>query len=86
VLEHDDPGLECGAPMRKMGRRAIRDAELFLQDVEVGADRRLGGKGQGFRGLTETFDRSRVTLAASATSRRSRRGRRTSSASRSRER
>ena len=67
VLEHDDPGLECGSPMRKMGQRAIPNAELFLQDVEVGADRRLGEEGQGFRGLMETFDRSRVTLAASAT-------------------
>src|SRR5215207_7358401 len=67
VLEHDDPGLACGAPMRKMGQRAIPSAELFLQDVEIGADRRLGDEGQGFRGLMETFDRSRVTLAASAT-------------------
>jgi acyl-CoA dehydrogenase len=67
VLEHDDAGLECGAPMRKMGQRAIPNAELFLQDVEIGADRRLGAEGEGFRGLMETFDRSRVTLAASAT-------------------
>ena len=67
VLEDGDPGLECGSPMRKMGQRAIPSAELFLQDVEVGADRRLGAEGQGFRGLMETFDRSRVTLAASAT-------------------
>ena len=32
----------------------------------VGEDRRLGEEGLGFRGLMETFDRSRVTLAASA--------------------
>ena len=67
VLEAGDQGLECGSPMRKMGQRAIPNAELFLQDVEVGADRRIGDAGQGFRGLMETFDRSRVTLAASAT-------------------
>jgi alkylation response protein AidB-like acyl-CoA dehydrogenase len=67
VLEDGDPGLACGSPMRKMGQRAILSAELFLQDVEVGADRRLGAEGQGFRGLMATFDRSRVTLAASAT-------------------
>jgi alkylation response protein AidB-like acyl-CoA dehydrogenase len=67
VLEADDQGLACGSPMRKMGQRAIPNAELFLQDVEVGADRRIGDEGQGFRGLMETFDRSRVTLAASAT-------------------
>ena len=67
VLERDDPGLTCGAPMRKMGQRAIRNTELFLEDVEVPADRRLGAEGEGFRGLMATFDRSRVTLAASAT-------------------
>jgi acyl-CoA dehydrogenase len=67
VLERDDAGLSCGAPMRKMGQRAIPNTELFLEDVEVGVDRRIGDEGQGFRGLMETFDRSRVTLAASAT-------------------
>jgi acyl-CoA dehydrogenase len=67
VLERDDPGHSCGAPMRKMGQRAIRNTELFLEDVEIPADRRLGAEGEGFRGLMGTFDRSRVTLAASAT-------------------
>ena len=51
VLERDDAGLSCGAPMRKMGQRAIPNTELFLEDVEVGADRRIGEEGQGFRGL-----------------------------------
>lgn len=67
VLERDDPGLTAGSPMRKMGQRAIPSVELFLEDVEISADRRLGDEGQGFRGLMKTFDRSRVTLAASAT-------------------
>ena len=67
VLERDDPGLSCGMPMRKMGQRAIVNTELFLEDVFVAEDRRLGDEGQGFRGLMETFDRSRVTLGASAT-------------------
>lgn len=67
VLEKDDPGLTWGTPMRKMGQRAIPNVELFLEEVEVDASRRLGEEGQGFRGLMETFDRSRVTLASSAT-------------------
>ena len=50
-----------------MGQRAIPNSELFLDDVELGEDRRLGEEGQGFSGLMQTFDRSRVTLAASAT-------------------
>ena len=67
VLEDGDEGFTCGPPMRKMGQRAIPSAELFLDDVRVGADRRLGAEGEGFRALMTTFDRSRVTLAASAT-------------------
>jgi len=67
VLERGDPGFSCGPPIRKMGQRAIRNTEVFLDDVEIAADRRLGAEGQGFRGLMATFDRSRATLAASAT-------------------
>ena len=67
LLHRDDEGLSFGAPMRKMGQRAIRNTELFLDDCFVADDRRLGEEGEGFRGLMHTFDRSRVTLAASAT-------------------
>jgi acyl-CoA dehydrogenase len=67
VLESGDEGLAWGPPMRKMGQRAIVNTELFLDEVRVPADRRLGDEGDGFRGLMQTFDRSRVTLGASAT-------------------
>ena len=67
LLEPGDDGFTCGPPIRKMGQRAIPSAELFLDDVFVPEDRRLGDEGQGFSGLMQTFDRSRVTLAASAT-------------------
>jgi acyl-CoA dehydrogenase len=67
VVQDDDAGLSCGPPIRKMGQRAIPNTELFLDDVFVADDRRLGEEGQGFTGLMQTFDRSRVTLAASAT-------------------
>jgi acyl-CoA dehydrogenase len=50
-----------------MGQRAIPNTELFLDEVLVAEDRRLGDEGEGFRGLMQTFDTSRVTLAASAT-------------------
>ena len=66
VLESDDAGLSFGAPMRKMGQRAIVNAELFLEDCFVPEDRRLGEEGQGFYGLMRTFDESRVGLGASA--------------------
>ena len=67
VLEDSDEGLRCGPPIKKVGQRAIPNAELFFDDLFVPDDRRLGAEGQGFSGLMHTFDRSRVTLAASAT-------------------
>jgi acyl-CoA dehydrogenase len=50
-----------------MGQRAIPNTELFMDEVFVSEDRRLGEEGEGFSGLMRTFDRSRATLAASAT-------------------
>jgi alkylation response protein AidB-like acyl-CoA dehydrogenase len=64
VLHRDDAGLSTGAPMRKLGDRGIINAELFLDDVFVPEDRRIGEEGKGFYGLMGTFDRSRITLAA----------------------
>jgi alkylation response protein AidB-like acyl-CoA dehydrogenase len=67
VVERADEGVSFGEPMKKMGQRAIVNAEMFLEDVELPADRRLGEEGQGFSGLMQTFDRSRITLGAAAT-------------------
>jgi alkylation response protein AidB-like acyl-CoA dehydrogenase len=67
VLEKDDPGFSIGPPIRKMGQRAIVNAELFFEDCFVPEDRRLGEEGEGFRGLMRTFDLSRITLGAAAT-------------------
>ena len=53
LLDRDDEGLSFGAPMRKMGQRAIPNTELFLQDCFVPDDRRLGAEGEGFRGLMD---------------------------------
>lgn len=64
VVERDTPGLVVSAPMRKMGQRAIRNAEVFLDDVRVPADNRLGEEGQGFYGLMRTFDASRILIGA----------------------
>jgi len=60
-------GLSFGAPMRKMGQRAIINTELFLDDVFGADEDRLGDEGRGFHGLMRTFDISRTVLAASAT-------------------
>ena len=67
VLEKGDSGFTIGPPLKKMGQRAILNAELFLEDCFVPEDRRLGEEGQGFLGLMRTFDASRITLGAAAT-------------------
>lgn len=67
VVERDTPGLTIGQPMRKMGQRAIVNAELFLDNVRVPATDRLGEEGQGFFGLMRTFDASRILIGASCT-------------------
>ncbi len=67
VLERGDDGVAFGPPMKKMGQRAIVNAEMFLEGAELPADRRLGEEGEGFSGLMQTFDRSRITLGAAAT-------------------
>ncbi|MET7513756.1 acyl-CoA dehydrogenase family protein [Streptomyces sp. NPDC005480] len=65
VIDRDTPGLTVGKPMRKMGQRAIVNAEVFLDDVRVPAADRLGAEGQGFLGLMRTFDASRILIGAS---------------------
>lgn len=67
VVEKGDPGFTVGPPIKKMGQRALVNAELFLEDCFVPEDRRLGAEGAGFRGLMRTFDLSRITLGAAAT-------------------
>jgi alkylation response protein AidB-like acyl-CoA dehydrogenase len=65
VVDRDTDGLTVGAPMRKMGQRAIVNAEVFLDGVRVPAANRLGDEGQGFFGLMRTFDASRILIGAS---------------------
>lgn len=66
LLEHGTEGLSFGAPMRKMGQRAIVCREIFFDDVFVPEHNRLGAEGQGFYGLMNTFDISRIVLGAAA--------------------
>lgn len=67
VIDRDMPGVTIGQPMRKMGQRGIVNAEVFLENVEVPLECRLGEEGQGFYGLMRTFDASRILIGAGAT-------------------
>lgn len=64
LVSADDPGLRIGAPEDKMGLRASKTAAIFLEDVRVPADRRLGAEGEGFTIAMTTLDHSRISIAA----------------------
>jgi acyl-CoA dehydrogenase len=66
VVERDDPGFLIGDRLYKMGSRCFPAGELHFDECYVPEDRRLGGEGDGFRGLMRVFDRARVQLAASS--------------------
>ena len=67
LVERDRAGVTIGQPMKKLGQRGIVNAEVFLDDVRVPADHRLGEEGKGFYGLMRTFDGSRILIGAGAT-------------------
>jgi alkylation response protein AidB-like acyl-CoA dehydrogenase len=67
LVERDLPGVSIGQPMKKMGQRGIVNAEVFLEDVRVPVENRLGDEGQGFYGMMRTFDGSRILIGAGAT-------------------
>jgi acyl-CoA dehydrogenase len=66
VVERGDRGFAIGERLYKMGSRCFPAGELHFDECAVSDDRRLGGEGEGFRGLMRVFDRARVQLAASS--------------------
>ena len=64
LVSSDDEGVRIGAPENKMGLRASKTASIFLEDVRVPEDRRLGSEGQGFTIAMTTLDHSRIGIAA----------------------
>jgi hypothetical protein len=69
ILDSGMPGLTQSKAMRKMGLHSSPTGELFLQDVEVGVDRLLGGseeKSKGREGAKSTFSTERAGVAAMA--------------------
>jgi alkylation response protein AidB-like acyl-CoA dehydrogenase len=69
VLDRGMPGLTQSKPMRKMGLHSSPTGELFLQDVEVGPERLLGGsetRAGGREGAKDTFSMERSGVAAMA--------------------
>jgi len=64
VVERGAQGLEIGRKEEKMGARGIPSCPLFLEDVFVPEENRLGEEGKGFKAVMETFNTARPIHAA----------------------
>ena len=56
ILDRGMAGLTTGTPFKKMGMRDSPTCEVFLDDVEVGPERLLGGAERGRAGRSDTKD------------------------------
>ena len=64
VIERGTQGLEIGRAEEKMGARGVPSCPLFLEDVFVPEENRLGEEGKGFKAVMETFNAARPIHAA----------------------
>jgi len=67
VVPGDAEGLSFGAPEKKMGLHCDTVSEVHFDGVEVGADRLVGGRGQGMAIALSALDSGRLGIAAAAT-------------------
>ena len=66
VVEKDFIGLAYGKNENKMGMRGSINSQLFLKDLEVPVENRIGEEGEGFANLMQTLSYSRLFCAAQA--------------------
>jgi alkylation response protein AidB-like acyl-CoA dehydrogenase len=66
VVEDGDPGFTYGAPEHKLGIKGSPTRELYFDNTEIPASRRVGEEGQGFKIALATLDHTRITIAAQA--------------------
>ncbi|MGC8606285.1 MAG: acyl-CoA dehydrogenase family protein [Vulcanisaeta sp.] len=66
IVEKGTPGLKIGAKFEKRGLRGSHAVEVIFDDVEVSDENRVGDVGMGFIIAMETYDRTRVGVAAQA--------------------
>ncbi|EUA07494.1 acyl-CoA dehydrogenase, N-terminal domain protein [Mycobacterium kansasii 732] len=53
-------------PIRKMGRNAVSSNELFIDNLEVSAENRIGEEGRGFQYILDGLNPERMLIAAEA--------------------
>ncbi|MFJ7076397.1 acyl-CoA dehydrogenase family protein [Streptomyces sp. NPDC098781] len=66
LVPGDAAGLSAAAPEKKMGMKGSPTAQVHLDGVRVGDDRRLGEEGQGFAIALSALDSGRLGIAACA--------------------
>ncbi len=66
IVEKDTPGFKLDQKYEKMGLRGSHIYELSLENVVVPDDNRVGAEDLGFLIAMETFDRTRIGVAAQA--------------------
>jgi alkylation response protein AidB-like acyl-CoA dehydrogenase len=66
MVPADAPGLHPQPPERKMGLTASTTASIVFEDVEVGAERRIGEEGAGLAIALGALDSGRLGIAAVA--------------------
>jgi alkylation response protein AidB-like acyl-CoA dehydrogenase len=66
VVEKADDGVSFGAPEKKMGIKGSPTREVYLDNVRIPADRRIGEEGTGFKTALRTLDHTRLTIGAQA--------------------
>ncbi|MGH8272884.1 MAG: acyl-CoA dehydrogenase family protein [Gammaproteobacteria bacterium] len=67
LVDRDAKGLSVGKPLPKMGQKASPACEVFLEEVVVPDNQRLGAENEGFKIAMRVFDRSRPMVGAMAT-------------------
>ncbi|ABL88593.1 Butyryl-CoA dehydrogenase [Pyrobaculum islandicum DSM 4184] len=66
IVERDTPGFKVEQCYHKMGLHGDHACELVFENVEVPDENRVGEEGMGFLYAMETFDRTRIGVAAQA--------------------
>lgn len=67
IVEKNTSGLSFGKKEDKMGIRGSVTREVFLEDVIVPKENRIGGEGEGFKILMSVFNETRPVVGAQAT-------------------
>jgi butyryl-CoA dehydrogenase len=66
VVDANSPGFDRSSHQIKLGVNASGTVEIFLSDVSVPAENRLGEEGDGFKIAMTTLDGGRIGIAAQA--------------------